>query len=73
MWLDLNGARQQTGTTATMIFGVAELVSYCSHFNDAVSGDLISTGTPPRRRPRQEAASLPEAGDEMRLGIEGPG
>jgi 2,4-diketo-3-deoxy-L-fuconate hydrolase len=29
MWLDLNGKRMQTGNTKTMIFGVAEIVSYC--------------------------------------------
>ena len=47
MWLDLNGKRMQTGNTKTMIFGVAEIVSYLSEFMTLEPGDLITTGTPP--------------------------
>ncbi|MFX5980118.1 fumarylacetoacetate hydrolase family protein, partial [Acinetobacter baumannii] len=47
MWLDLNGKRMQTGNTRTMIFGVAEIVSYVSQFMTLEPGDLITTGTPP--------------------------
>ena len=47
MWLDVNGARKQTGTTATMIFAVATLVSYISEFMTLMPGDVITTGTPP--------------------------
>jgi 2-keto-4-pentenoate hydratase/2-oxohepta-3-ene-1,7-dioic acid hydratase in catechol pathway len=47
MWLDVNGKRFQTGNTATMIFGVATLVSYLSRFMTLEPGDLITTGTPP--------------------------
>ena len=47
MWLDVNGQRKQTGSTKTMIFGVAQLVSYCSRFMTLHPGDLITTGTPP--------------------------
>ena len=47
MWLDVNGKRFQTGNTKTMVFGVAQLVSYCSRFMTLYPGDLISTGTPP--------------------------
>jgi len=47
MWLDVNGQRKQTGSTQTMIFGVAQLVSYCSRFMTLHPGDLITTGTPP--------------------------
>ena len=47
MWLDLNGQRKQTGSTRTMIFGVAQLVSYVSRFMTLHPGDLITTGTPP--------------------------
>ena len=47
MWLDVNGQRMQTGSTKTMIFGVAQLVSYISRFMTLYPGDLISTGTPP--------------------------
>ena len=37
----------QTGSTSTMIFGVAELVSYISKYMTLVPGDVITTGTPP--------------------------
>ena len=47
MWLDVNGHRYQKGSTKTMIFGVAQLVSYVSRFMTLYPGDLITTGTPP--------------------------
>ena len=60
MWLDVNGKRCQNGSTKTMIFGVANLVSYCSRFMTLYPGDLISHRHAARRRPRHEAADLPE-------------
>ncbi len=47
MWLDVDGQRMQHGSTKTMIFGVAKLVSYISQFWTLHPGDVISTGTPP--------------------------
>ena len=47
MWLDVNGRRVQNGSTRTMIFGVARLVSYLSEFMTLLPGDVITTGTPP--------------------------
>jgi 2,4-didehydro-3-deoxy-L-rhamnonate hydrolase len=47
MWLDVNGKRMQTGNTRTMIFGVAEIVSYLSRFMTLLPGDIVTTGTPP--------------------------
>jgi len=47
LWLDVNGERMQTGSTATMIFGVRTLVSYISQFMRLMPGDVITTGTPP--------------------------
>ena len=71
MWLDLNGQRMQTGNTRTMIFGVAELVSYVSQFMTLEPGDLITTGTPPGVGLGQKPEPLYlKAGDVMRLGIE---
>ena len=71
MWLDLNGQRMQTGNTRTMIFGVAEIVSYVSQFMTLEPGDLITTGTPPGvgLGQKPEPFSL-KAGDVMELGIE---
>jgi 2-keto-4-pentenoate hydratase/2-oxohepta-3-ene-1,7-dioic acid hydratase in catechol pathway len=42
----LNGELRQDSTTADMIFSVAELVSYCSHYFTLVPGDIMITGTP---------------------------
>src|SRR5512143_2620534 len=47
MWLDVNGKRCQTGSTATMIFGVKKIVSYLSEIMTLMPGDVIATGTPP--------------------------
>jgi 2-keto-4-pentenoate hydratase/2-oxohepta-3-ene-1,7-dioic acid hydratase in catechol pathway len=74
MWLDLNGQRMQSGSTKTMIFGVAQLVSYISRFMTLYPGDLISTGTPPGvGMGKKPAPIFLKAGDEMRLGIAGLG
>ncbi len=74
MWLDVNGKRYQTGNTKTMIFGVAELVSYVSKFMTLYPGDIISTGTPPGVGMGVKPASVfLKPGDHMRLGIDGLG
>jgi 2,4-diketo-3-deoxy-L-fuconate hydrolase len=70
MWLDVNGSRRQTGNTKTMIFGVAELVSYISEFMTLEPGDIITTGTPPGVGLGQKPPTYLKAGDTMRLGIE---
>ena len=71
MWLDVSGRRMQTGNTRTMIFGIAEIISYCSRFMTLAPGDIISTGTPPGvgLGMKPEPVYL-KAGDTMRLGIE---
>jgi 2,4-didehydro-3-deoxy-L-rhamnonate hydrolase len=70
MFLDVNGARMQTGNTRTMIFNVAEIIAYVSRFVTLYPGDLIITGTPPGvgEGKKPEAIYL-KAGDTMRLGI----
>ena len=74
MWLEVNGKRMQNGSTATMIFGVAELVAYCSRFMTLWPGDLITTGTPPGVALGMKPTPVfLKAGDEMRLGIAGLG
>ncbi len=71
MFLEVNGQRFQNGSTKTMIFGVAQLVSYVSRFMTLYPGDLISTGTPPGvgMGVKPNPVFL-KAGDTMRLGIE---
>lgn len=69
MWLDVNGARVQTGNTRTMIFGVAKLVSYCSRFMTLAAGDIITTGTPPGVGMGMKPPKFLKAGDVIELGI----
>jgi 2-keto-4-pentenoate hydratase/2-oxohepta-3-ene-1,7-dioic acid hydratase in catechol pathway len=73
MWLDLNGKRMQTGSTKTMIFGVAKLVSYVSQFMTLMPGDVITTGTPPGVGLGMKPPLYLKKGDVMTLGIEGLG
>jgi len=78
LWLDLNGQRMQTGSTRTMVFGVAKIVSYVSQFMTLMPGDVITTGTPPGvgmgiKKDGQSAPVFLRKGDVMTLGIEGLG
>jgi len=74
MWLDVNGERQQTGNTKTMIFGCANLVSYTSRFMTLLPGDVITTGTPPGVGMGHKPSSIfLKAGDVVQLGITGLG
>ncbi len=72
--LDVDGRRFQTGNTRTMVFTVAHLVSYVSHFMSLQPGDVISTGTPPGVGLGQKPTPIYlRAGQVMQLGIEGLG
>jgi 2-keto-4-pentenoate hydratase/2-oxohepta-3-ene-1,7-dioic acid hydratase in catechol pathway len=73
MWLEINGQRMQNGSTKTMVYGVAHLVSYISRFMTLYPGDLISTGTPPGVGMGQKPPRFLKPGDEIRLGIQGLG
>ena len=74
LWLDLNGHRMQQGSTKTMIFGVAKLISYVSQFMTLMPGDVITTGTPPGVGMGVKPAPIYlKRGDVMHLGIEGLG
>ncbi|MBX3637857.1 MAG: fumarylacetoacetate hydrolase family protein [Rubrivivax sp.] len=74
LWLDVNGKRWQNGSTRTMVFGVAQLVSYLSRFMTLEPGDLITTGTPPGVGMGAKPAPVYlKPGDVMRLGIGGLG
>ena len=74
MWLDVNDQRMQTGSTKTMIFGVATLVSYISRIMTLFPGDIITTGTPPGVGMGKKPAPIYlKPGDVMTLGIQGLG
>jgi 2-keto-4-pentenoate hydratase/2-oxohepta-3-ene-1,7-dioic acid hydratase in catechol pathway len=73
MWLDVNGERMQTGSTRTMIFHVAHIVSYVSQFMVLEPGDVIATGTPPGVGLGKKPPRFLKPGDTMRLTITGLG
>ncbi len=73
MWLDVNGERMQSGSTATMIFDVRTLVSYISHFMILEPGDVITTGTPPGVGSGKKPPRFLKPGDTISLGVEGLG
>lgn len=73
LWLELDGQRVQNGTTKTMVFGVATLISYLSRFMSLHPGDIISTGTPPGVGLGMKPPRYLKAGNTMRLGVDGLG
>ena len=69
MWLEVNGRRYQSGSTRTMIFKPAFLVSYLSQFMSLQPGDVVSTGTPPGVGMGQKPPTYLNVGDTVTLGI----
>jgi 2,4-diketo-3-deoxy-L-fuconate hydrolase len=73
LWLDVNGQRMQTGSTANLIFDLPTLVSYVSQFMSLQPGDLISTGTPPGVGMGKKPPVFLKESDVITLGIDGLG
>ena len=73
MWLTVNGQKEQDGSTTTMVYGVAFLVSYLSQFMTLHPGDIISTGTPPGVGMGKKPPRYLKHGDVVELGIDGLG
>ena len=73
LYLEVNGKRMQTGNTSTMVFTVAQIVSYVSRFMTLEPGDIICTGTPPGVGLGRTPQKFLKKGDTMRLGIAGLG
>jgi 2-keto-4-pentenoate hydratase/2-oxohepta-3-ene-1,7-dioic acid hydratase in catechol pathway len=73
LWLELDGQRVQSGTTKTMVFGVAHLISYLSRFMSLHPGDIISTGTPPGVGMGMKPPKYLRPGNTLRLGVNGLG
>ena len=73
MWLDVNGKRMQTGSTRTMIFGIAKLVADVSQYMTLLPGDVITTGTPPGVGLGMKPPQYMHPGDVVTLGIQGLG
>jgi 2,4-diketo-3-deoxy-L-fuconate hydrolase len=73
LWLSVNGEVMQQGSTRDMIFGVRQLVAYCSEFMTLLPGDVISTGTPAGVGLGKKPPRFLRAGDVCELSIEGLG
>jgi 2-keto-4-pentenoate hydratase/2-oxohepta-3-ene-1,7-dioic acid hydratase in catechol pathway len=73
MWLEVNGEKVQYGSTKTMVYGVAHVISYLSQFFTLHPGDVISTGTPPGVGMGFKPPRYLKAGDVVELGIAGLG
>ena len=71
LWLEVNGERMQDSSTADMIFGCAQIVSYLSRFMTLLPGDVIATGTP--QGVGMGRGRFLNVGDRIRLGVEGLG
>lgn len=61
-FLDLNGKRKQTGSTADMVFDIPTLIAFLSRTITLREGDLLYTGTP-------EGVGLVRSGDQISVGI----
>lgn len=73
LWLDVNGERKQTGSTATMIVPIPKLLAYVTQFMVLEPGDVVTTGTPPGVGSAMKPPQFLQPGDVMRLGVEGLG
>jgi ureidoglycolate lyase len=73
LFCEVNGKKMQNGTTANLIFGIAHIVSYISHFMTLLPGDVIPTGTPAGVGLGMKPPVFLKPGDTMRLGISGLG
>jgi 2-keto-4-pentenoate hydratase/2-oxohepta-3-ene-1,7-dioic acid hydratase in catechol pathway len=73
LFCEVSGQKMQNGTTANLIFGVAHIVSYISHFMTLMPGDVIPTGTPAGVGLGMKPPRFLKPGDTMRLGISGLG
>ena len=73
MYLEVNGHRYQDGSTRTMHFSVATVISHLSQFMSLQPGDVISTGTPPGVGMGQKPETYLKPNDTIELGIKGLG
>jgi 2,4-didehydro-3-deoxy-L-rhamnonate hydrolase len=69
----LNGEVMQDSTTANMVFGVADVVSFVSQAITLEPGDLILTGTPAGVGVFRDPKVLLRPGDEITVEIENLG
>jgi 2,4-didehydro-3-deoxy-L-rhamnonate hydrolase len=73
MALSVNGKAMQSGSTANMVFGVAHLIAYASHFMTLLPGDVVITGTPAGVGMGRKPPRYLKPGDIVETSIEGLG
>jgi 2,4-diketo-3-deoxy-L-fuconate hydrolase len=73
LWLDLNGERLQASSTADMVFGIHEIISYISRFMSLQPGDVIMTGTPAGVGAGFNPPRYLRPGDLLECGVQGLG
>lgn len=73
IFAEINGERLQESSTSNLIFGVDELVSFCSLAFTLEPGDLVFTGTPPGVGVYRDPPVLLGDGDSVTIGVEGVG
>jgi 2-keto-4-pentenoate hydratase/2-oxohepta-3-ene-1,7-dioic acid hydratase in catechol pathway len=73
LWLDVNAVPRQRGSTAKMIFSVAEIIAHLSAYQTLLPGDLIITGTPAGVAYGMKPPVYLRSGDELRCGVSGLG
>jgi 2-keto-4-pentenoate hydratase/2-oxohepta-3-ene-1,7-dioic acid hydratase in catechol pathway len=73
LWLRVNGASRQDGSTSNMIFPVLEIVHYLSQFMVLEPGDVVNSGTPAGVGLGMRPPTFLRAGDVVELGVEGLG
>lgn len=69
----VGGELRQDGSTADMLFGVAELIAWCSANFTLVPGDVITTGTPSGVGEARDPQAFLQPGDRVKVEIEGLG
>ena len=73
IFAEINGERLQESSTENLIFGVDELISFCSRAFTLEPGDLVFSGTPPGVGVYREPPVLLGDGDSVTIGVEGVG
>lgn len=73
IWLEVNGERMQSGTSATMIFSIPHLLAYISKFMTLYPGDIVTTGTPPGVGMGRDPQRWLKHGDVITVGVTGLG
>lgn len=74
LWCKVNGETRQDGTTAEMVFPVADLVAYVSRFMTLHPGDVITTGTPAGvGLGHKPSPRWLQPGDVVEMGVDGLG